>query len=147
VNAFLGELGKKLADRWLTLLVLPGLLYVTVITVAGVLGQHHATDPGVLRTWVDTVAAAPASGSPARVLAGAIGILTGAAGAGLAATALGQLTQQAWTTPGRRAPARWLTSWRATAGTSPTPPCAPPWLPPPHEPLPRPVHPRLPPSV
>jgi hypothetical protein len=112
VDAFLGELGKKLADRWLTLLVLPGLLYITVITVAGVLGQGHATDPGALRTWVDMVAAAPASRSPAGVLAGAVGILTGAAGAGLAATALGQLTQQAWTTPGRRAPARWLTSWR-----------------------------------
>jgi hypothetical protein len=112
VNAFLGELGKKLADRWLTLLVLPGLLYITVITVAGVLGQGHATDPGALQTWVDTVAAAPASGSPAGVLVGAVGILTGAAGAGLAATALGQLTQQAWTTQGRRAPTRWLTSWR-----------------------------------
>jgi hypothetical protein len=46
------------------------------------------------------------------VLVGAVGILTGAAGAGLAATALGQLTQQAWTTQGRHAPARWLTSWR-----------------------------------
>lgn len=34
MNAFLGELGKKLAERWLTLLVLPGLLYITVITVA-----------------------------------------------------------------------------------------------------------------
>jgi len=112
VNAFLGELGKKLAERWLTLLVLPGLLYLSVLTVAAILGQHHATDVGILRAWVDTAAAAPASSSPAVVLAGAIGILSGAAGAGLAATALGQLIQQVWTTPGRRAPARWLTRWR-----------------------------------
>ena len=49
---------------------------------------------------------------PHLVLAIMFGILTGAAGAGLAATALGQLTQHAWITPGRRAPARWLTSWR-----------------------------------
>jgi len=112
VNAFLGELGKKLAERWLTLLVLPGLLYLSVLTVAAILGQHHATDVGMLRAWVDTAAAAPASSSPAVVLAGAIGILSGAAGAGLAATALGQLIQQVWTTPGRRAPARWLTRWR-----------------------------------
>lgn len=126
MNAFLGELGKKLAERWLTLLVLPGLLYVAVVAVAGILGQRHATEPGVLRIWVDTLAAAPASRSPAGALAGAVGILTGAAGAGLAAAALGQLAQQAWTTPGRRAPARWLTSWRrrrwnrayATVGTA-----------------------------
>ncbi len=112
MDAFLGELGK-LADRWLTLLVLPGLLYLTVLTVAGVLGHHHATDPGALQAWADTVAAAPTSRSPAVVLAGVLGVLTGAAGAGLAATALGQLTQRAWTTPGRRAPARWLTNWRS----------------------------------
>lgn len=112
MDAFLGELGKKLADRWLTLLVLPGLLYLTVLTMASILGQHHATDPGALKAWVDTVAAAPTSRSPAVVLAGVLGILTGAAGAGLAATALGQLAQQAWTTPGQRVPARWLTSWR-----------------------------------
>lgn len=112
MNAFLGELGKKLAERWLTLLVLPGLLYLAVVIVAGILGQRYATDVGVLRIWVDTLAADPASRSPAGVLAGAVGILIGAAGVGLAAAALGQLTQQAWTTPGRRAPARWFTSWR-----------------------------------
>ena len=112
MNAFLSELGKKLADRWLTLLVLPGLLYITVVTVAGVLGHRYATDPGVLHIWIDSLAAAPASSSSAGLLSWAVGVLIGATGAGLGAAALGQLVQRAWTTPGRRLPARWLSSWR-----------------------------------
>lgn len=111
-TAFLGELAKKLAERWLTLLVLPGMLYVTVATVAGVLGQAHATDLHALRAWADTVAAAPVSRSPAVVLAAATGILTASAGAGLVAAALGRLTERGWTATGRRPPASWLTTWR-----------------------------------
>lgn len=112
MNAFLGELGKKLADRWLTLLVLPGLVYITVVAAASVLGQHHATDPGVLHAWVDTLATAPASSNPGAVLASAVAILTGAAGAGLGAAALGQLVQRAWIIRGERVPLRWLSGWR-----------------------------------
>jgi hypothetical protein len=109
VNAFIGELGKKLADRWLTLLVAPGLLYVVVATAAGVLGQAHPTDLGRLRTWADTTTADRSGSGLALATAG---IIAAAVGAGLVAAALGQLAQWAWTAPGRRAPARWLTMWR-----------------------------------
>lgn len=40
----LSELGKKLADRWLTVLLLPGLLFAAVEGAAVVLGQQHALD-------------------------------------------------------------------------------------------------------
>ena len=40
----LAELGKNLADRWLTLLVLPGALYLAVLAAARTLGQEHALD-------------------------------------------------------------------------------------------------------
>jgi hypothetical protein len=109
VNAFLGELGVKLVDRWLTLLVLPGLLYVVVATVATVLGQAHATDLGAWRTWTDTITGERSGSGLAMAVAG---MLTAAVGAALMAAALGQLAQRVWTTPGRRAPARWLTVWR-----------------------------------
>lgn len=112
MNAFLGELGKKLAERWLTLLVLPGLLYVAVATAAGVLTHRNATDGNQLRNWLNTLVTAPASSSPIGVLAGAVGLLIGAAAAGLAAATLGQLTQRLWITPSRRPPAHWLIRWR-----------------------------------
>lgn len=45
---FLGEIGQKLADRWAALLAIPGLLCLTAITAAAVLGQHNALSyPGV----------------------------------------------------------------------------------------------------
>ena len=40
MNAFLGELGRKLAERWVTLLLLPGALYVGVVTAASVLAAR-----------------------------------------------------------------------------------------------------------
>jgi hypothetical protein len=105
VTAVLGELGKKLAERWLALLALPGLLFVSVAVVAGVLGHGRALHFGALRTWFGTFT--PASG-----VAAAIAVLLGAASAGLVAAAVGRLVQGVWTSRGRRAPARWLVSWR-----------------------------------
>ncbi len=48
MNGFLAELGKKLADRWVALLVLPGLLFTTVATAAVTLGQRHWADVSML---------------------------------------------------------------------------------------------------
>jgi hypothetical protein len=105
VTAVLGELGKKLAERWLTLLALPGLLFVCVAVVAAVLGQGHALDFRELPSWFGTFT--PASG-----VAAAIAVLAGSAGAGLLVAAMGRLVQGIWTSPGRRAPTRWLVGWR-----------------------------------
>jgi len=44
VTGFLAELGRKLAERWFTLLVLPGLAYVLVAAAAFRLGQRDWRD-------------------------------------------------------------------------------------------------------
>lgn len=105
MTAVLGELGKKLAERWLTLLALPGLLFVCAAVAAGVLGHRHALDLSELTKWIGTFT--PASGGTA-----AIAVVACSAGAGLLVAAVGRLVQGIWTSPGRRMPTRWLVSWR-----------------------------------
>ncbi|MBT2454574.1 hypothetical protein J7E98_07170, partial [Streptomyces sp. ISL-86] len=62
MNAFLGEPGKRFAERWLALLLLPGALFVAAAAVAGALGQRRALDTGGLAAWVDRLAAAQQGG-------------------------------------------------------------------------------------
>ncbi|WP_436764325.1 hypothetical protein [Streptosporangium sp. V21-05] len=102
MTGFLDELGKKLAERWLSLLVLPGLLYLAVLSVALIAGHGHALDPVPVTARVNAFAPA----STGAVVLAAAAALAGAAGAGLAATALGRLTERLWTMRGRRWPAR-----------------------------------------
>jgi hypothetical protein len=45
VNGLLDELGRKIADRWLTRLLLPGLIWVCTAALAWQLGWVHALDP------------------------------------------------------------------------------------------------------
>ncbi len=142
MTGFLAELGRKLADRWLTLLVLPGALLVAAAAIAGTLGQAHALDLALLRARITGVAATPAAHSPGTLLLAAGGILAASALAGLAAAALGSAISRAWTasgpagTPGgngtiaRFRPASWLTArrvrswqkrddrWRAARGAA-----------------------------
>ncbi|URN10988.1 hypothetical protein LUW77_00475 [Streptomyces radiopugnans] len=44
MGGLLSELGKKLAERWLSLLVLPGALYLAVLGTAALLGHGHPFD-------------------------------------------------------------------------------------------------------
>ena len=113
MTAFLGELSGRLADRWATALVAPGLLYLTVLTLAGWLGQRHALDLGRLRSQVNGIAASPASHAPGTVLLAAVGVLAGSVGASLLASGLGKLAERAWLLPGDRLPLRLVRSWRA----------------------------------
>ncbi|MGW4528985.1 hypothetical protein [Amycolatopsis sp. NPDC004378] len=53
MNAFFDEVGRKLADRWLTVLLLPGLLFCGAALAAVALGHAHALDAG--RFVSDTV--------------------------------------------------------------------------------------------
>lgn len=112
MNALLGELGRKLAERWVTLLLLPGALYVAVVTVASVLGHGRALDLRGLGSWVDGLAAARGSGQGGIVVLVAAGALAAAAGAGLAAAALGEGVALLWVARGRRGPGRWLAERR-----------------------------------
>jgi hypothetical protein len=112
MTGFLGEIGRKLAERWVALLAVPGLLYLGVITIAVALGQDHALDfswwSRQVSRWADSAALRSTGGA----LLIAAAVLTASIAAGLAAAVLGRVTEIAWTAPGRHRPARWLTNWR-----------------------------------
>ncbi len=88
------ELGKKLAERWMTLLVLPGTLYVAIATIAVYLGQRRALDIGLLVRTIGDTARSPTvstAGGQAILL---IAILVGAAMVGLLIQAMGTITER-----------------------------------------------------
>jgi hypothetical protein len=96
VGGFLAELGKKLAERWLSLLVLPGLLYLGALTAAYLLGQRHPFDIRRITTQLDAWTTTPGITSASGVALVLLATLLAAAGAGLAAQALGSLTERVW---------------------------------------------------
>ncbi|WP_327071399.1 hypothetical protein [Kitasatospora sp. NBC_01302] len=118
MTAFLSALGDKLAERWLTLLAVPGLLYLMALGAAVTLGQRHWHDVGRLRARLDALAAAPAAHSPGTVAVAALGVLAGAAAVGTAAQQLGGWVEKAWLVEVRgpltgRLAARRLRRWQA----------------------------------
>ncbi|WP_406194115.1 hypothetical protein OH807_04490 [Kitasatospora sp. NBC_01560] len=90
----LAELGKKLAEKWLTLLVLPGALYLAVGVAADLLGHAHPFDAAGLSDRVGAWAKAPALGTfgGQAVLLAAVGVA--AAGVGVVVQALGSLVER-----------------------------------------------------
>ncbi len=96
MNAFIGSLGGRLAERWLALLAMPGLLYLATLTGAMVLGQRHWYDVGRLSDRLDRVATAPGAHSPGAIALVALGLLAGAAAVGTAARSLGTVTERIW---------------------------------------------------
>jgi hypothetical protein len=95
VTVFLSELGKKLADKWLTLLVLPGLMFLGTLSAALLVGHTHWHDIGKLRSGLErAVGTAP---RPAvEVGLAAVGLLLLAAAAGLLARALAAVVESVW---------------------------------------------------
>jgi hypothetical protein len=90
MTGFLAELGKKLADRWMALLVLPGLLFTAVAAAAVTLGQRHWADTGALTGRLGRLAAAgtnPPDGLTRTVLL-LVALLLAAFASGLLARAL-----------------------------------------------------------
>ncbi|WP_129842118.1 hypothetical protein [Streptomyces sp. RFCAC02] len=99
MGGLLTELGKHLAERWLSLLVLPGALFLAALTAGHTLGHADPFDAGRLADRLDAWAASPrldGTGGPALVL---LAVLLAAAGAGLAAQALGSAAERWWLTP------------------------------------------------
>ncbi|TQJ37626.1 hypothetical protein [Streptomyces sp. SLBN-115] len=93
---FFQELGKKLAEKWVSLLLLPGLLFVAAARAGAALSQRDAVDHELLlRTASDTMAALARMPVTSRVVA-AVGLLLAAAGVGLAVQALAGVTQRIW---------------------------------------------------
>ncbi|MER5888014.1 hypothetical protein ABT160_29705 [Streptomyces sp. NPDC001941] len=142
MGGFLDALGGRLAERWLSLLVLPGAVYLAVAATAATLGQGHALDVPRLVRHVTRYAASPqvTSGGAQVVLLAAV--LLGAAVLGLAARAAGAVLERLalgagwrrwprpWSTLARRtvvrrrdrwhrAHARWHREWRAARAPRP----------------------------
>ncbi|MFE0647074.1 hypothetical protein ACFVZH_00600 [Streptomyces sp. NPDC059534] len=96
MTAFLTTLGGKLADTWLSLLVLPGLLYLAVASAGSVLGHRHATDRGRLVERIDRLAELPTAHSPGSVVLIATLVLVASAGVSRLAAALGGGVERLW---------------------------------------------------
>jgi hypothetical protein len=114
MTEFLAAIGTKLADRWATALIIPGLIFLTGVTLAVRLGQGNALNAAALHTEINAIAAGPASHSTGAILLIAVGALAGSIGAALAATVVGKLVQRAWLLPGtwKYLPAWALRQWR-----------------------------------
>ncbi|MEV0913388.1 hypothetical protein AB0I93_03765 [Streptomyces sp. NPDC049967] len=89
MGGLLGELGKKLAERWLTLLVLPGALYLSVVAAGHELGHSAALDTGRLAQSISAMARAPEATTVGGQVVLLVAVLAGAAAAGLVAQSLG----------------------------------------------------------
>jgi hypothetical protein len=103
MGGLLDELGRRLAERWLTLLVLPGALYLAVAVTGRTLGQAHALDLGKLTRTITAYATSPAvrmAGGQVVLLAA---VLAGAAAIGLIAQGLGGLVERVALAPGWQA--------------------------------------------
>ncbi|OIJ66464.1 hypothetical protein [Streptomyces mangrovisoli] len=94
MSGFLSGLGQRLAERWLTLLVLPGAFFLATATAAHTLGQTRALDfPRLthhITHWARTPAATTVGGQAVLLAA----VLAAAAAAGLAAQGVGTLVQR-----------------------------------------------------
>ncbi|MFB7051873.1 hypothetical protein ACFCXT_01825 [Streptomyces vinaceus] len=127
MGGLLGELGKKLAERWLTLLVLPGALYLAVAALARTLGQDHPFAVGRLAGRIGAWAGAPAAHRPGGQILVLAAVLVGAAAAGVVSQALGSGVERihlaadwpSWPAPARavayRMTLRRRRRWRAAA--------------------------------
>lgn len=105
MNEFLQELGKKAAERWLSLLVLPGLLWSITAGLALRLRWSDALDLTAVTGQVAAWSSRPL-GSSVIIL-----LLAGIA-AGLVAVAIGAQTRRLWAARGRNWPLRTLTARR-----------------------------------
>ncbi|MFE9481262.1 hypothetical protein ACFYNM_21980 [Streptomyces spororaveus] len=111
MSGFWSALTSKLAERWLTLLVLPGAFYLATAATAHTLGWAHALDlrrlNSAITTWTKNPIATTVGGQIVLLAA----ILTAAAAAGLAAQALASVVERVtlapdwrtWPRPLRRA--------------------------------------------
>lgn len=96
MGGFFQELAKTLANRWLSLLVLPGAFFLGTVWVAVTLGQSHPWDARLLADRADRTAAS-ISGLPAGAqLLLAVAVLAAASGTGLVAQALAGVTRRIW---------------------------------------------------
>ncbi|WP_411080946.1 hypothetical protein [Streptomyces sp. cmx-18-6] len=127
MGGLISELGKKIAEKWFSLLVLPGALFLAVVVTAHSLGHVHALDVARLTDQIAQWARRPAVTTvPGQIILLAA-VLAGASAVGLAAQAIGSVIErlrlaadwESWPLPLRRSAARLVTRrqrrWRAAA--------------------------------
>lgn len=88
MNDFFGELSKQLARRWLTLLVVPGLLFLAAGWTGLQLGHAHALDTQRLADAVRTTTTRLASWPASALVLAAVGLPLAAMAVGLVVQAL-----------------------------------------------------------
>ncbi|MET9889759.1 hypothetical protein ABZZ47_06005 [Streptomyces sp. NPDC006465] len=99
MSDFLSALGEKIAERWLSLLVLPGLLYISIAVAGGhILTQEYWHDFSRLQRRLNEFATTPAAHSPGFIILGVFLILAGAAGVGFVAQTVGTVVERIWLT-------------------------------------------------
>ena len=113
MNSFLAEIGKKLADRWLDLLIFPGLIWAGALTAGIQLGQADPFDIRRLESWLNQVAAQPAAHTAGTVLLVSGGLLLASAAAGLCVSGIGYALQCLWALSGSGRLARHLVRIRS----------------------------------
>ncbi|GAB1513132.1 hypothetical protein [Actinophytocola sp. KF-1] len=97
MTTLLTTLATKLAEKWMALVVLPGLLLVATVCTGRLLGHEHALDAGHLVDEVGRIGAA-AGDAPAATLAVAlVALLLASVAAGLLAQAAGAALRWSWT--------------------------------------------------
>ncbi|NBE52994.1 hypothetical protein [Streptomyces boluensis] len=96
MNTFLQEASKRLADRWLTLLVLPGLLWCGAAVAALALGHVHAFDPAHLVATVESHARRLQQAGTVATVAALFGLALTASAVGLAVRPAGAVIERCW---------------------------------------------------
>jgi hypothetical protein len=114
MSIVLAELGRKYAERWVSLLVLPGLLFVAAVLAAVTLG--HSLDIGRLTSTVERMAAS-VSRQPGNLALAVAVVPVLSAAASLAATAVANLVARLWFEPWPATPLvkRRIHRWNAAA--------------------------------
>ncbi|MER5386366.1 hypothetical protein ABT040_40060 [Streptomyces sp. NPDC002688] len=102
----LTELGKKISERWLSLLVVPGFLFVCAVANAAWLGHGHALETDLLVNR-SAVAAHGLEHRPAKVAVFAVLLLLAATGAGIVAAGAAGVVNRVWLDQ-VRLPLSWL---------------------------------------
>lgn len=101
MDAFLAEVGKKVTDRWLVSMVLPGLLFMVAVACAVAPGRHNALDVPAVTEWFDRMLDS-VHRTPSGRVAVFIGVLLGAAGSALTANLLSLGIAELWSGRARR---------------------------------------------
>lgn len=109
MNGLFGELGKKIADQWLTTLLLPGLLWVCAAALAWQLRWAHALDTKAAEPLLRPLGSDHPVGQSVAVFGG---VLIAAAGAGMTAAGLAAVIRGIRPAAARSALARHLRTIR-----------------------------------